>query len=133
MVRPNPLQWIWYAYGGTLPQRYREWVLRDITARTWLIRHTIRTLMFVVPILVVLYLIFGLAVHLPASILWPAMALGVIVGLYYSLSYARETGDLRLVKYGYPDGHGTQLRDKRNEGATEQRERNYEARWRTQD
>src|ERR1044072_2501454 len=130
MVRPNPLRWLWYAYGGTLPQRYREWVLHDVTARTWLGRHTARTLMVVLPILVVLFVVFGLVVRLPGSIMWPAMALGVIVGLYYSLSYSRETADARLLKYGYPSEYATEVRGRRHKDITDRQQRDYEDRWR---
>ena len=30
--RPDPLLWIWYAFGGTLGPRYRQWVLRTSPA-----------------------------------------------------------------------------------------------------
>jgi Family of unknown function (DUF5313) len=34
-ARPDPLHWLWYALGGGLPPRYRDWVLHDATAPTW--------------------------------------------------------------------------------------------------
>ena len=40
--RPNPLQWLWYAYGGGLPERHASWVLHDTTTRTWWLRHLLR-------------------------------------------------------------------------------------------
>jgi hypothetical protein len=36
ITRPDPLRRLWYAYGGGLAPRYREWVLFDATCRTWL-------------------------------------------------------------------------------------------------
>jgi hypothetical protein len=27
--RPDPLRWIWYAFGGALGPRYRQWVLHS--------------------------------------------------------------------------------------------------------
>lgn len=39
--RPGPLWWIWYAFGGKLPDRYRDWVLHDVTCRTWWLRHVL--------------------------------------------------------------------------------------------
>lgn len=35
IMRPDPLRRLWYAYGGGLAPRYREWVLFDATCRTW--------------------------------------------------------------------------------------------------
>src|SRR3712207_6982401 len=29
--RPNPAQWLWYAYGGGLPRSLSPWVLEDTT------------------------------------------------------------------------------------------------------
>jgi hypothetical protein len=31
-VQPGPLRWIRYVYGAGLPERYRTWVLHDVTA-----------------------------------------------------------------------------------------------------
>ena len=42
MKRPGPLLWLRYAYGGALPERYREWVLHDVTAPSWVVRHVLR-------------------------------------------------------------------------------------------
>ena len=40
--RPDPLRWLWYAYGGGLPARFAPWVLHDTTCRTWWLRHLVR-------------------------------------------------------------------------------------------
>jgi len=37
-TRPNPWQWLRYAYGARLPDRYHDWVLRDATDDGWLWR-----------------------------------------------------------------------------------------------
>ena len=42
MTRPDPIRWLWYALGGRLGPRYREWVLHDATCRTWRLRHFAR-------------------------------------------------------------------------------------------
>ncbi|MBO0839716.1 MAG: DUF5313 family protein, partial [Sciscionella sp.] len=42
--RPGPLRWLYYAYGGGLGPKYAQWVLHDLTCRTWFIRHLSRTL-----------------------------------------------------------------------------------------
>ena len=56
---PNPLLWLWYQYGGTLPARHRAWVLHDATAPSWLLRAGLRSLMRLVPVVLVLLNLTG--------------------------------------------------------------------------
>jgi hypothetical protein len=130
-ARPNVLQWLWYAWGGRLPQRYREWVLHDVTTGSWLWRHTARALVLTVTALVVVFVPLLVFVHVTAWIAAAAAVLGVIVSVYYSVSYAWESGDVRLTKYGYPAGYGSRIRqeaaDRRDAGLAER----YDAAWRT--
>lgn len=104
-VRPGPLRWIWYAYGGRLPDRHREWVLHDITCRTWVLRHFARSLVQISPGLLFLLL--------PGPLWIRAMAVlgGVILALWYSLSYMEHTCEYRLTRHGYPLGTGRAVRD----------------------
>ena len=110
--RPNPALWLWYSLGGRLPQRYREWVLRDVTSKTWLIRHLLRTLIRLLIPLGILFIVLS-QFGGPLYIILMALGLGLIVGLYYSLSYASEANDARLRKYGYPGAYGSTIRDNR--------------------
>ena len=48
--RPDPLRWIWYAFGGALGPRYRQWVLRDLTCRTRWERQIARAVVQVMPL-----------------------------------------------------------------------------------
>ena len=48
--RPGPLRWIWYAFGGALGPRYREWVLHDLTCQTRWARQLARAVVQVVPV-----------------------------------------------------------------------------------
>src|SRR5687767_11674981 len=41
---PGPVRWLLYAYGRGLPAEYREWVLHDLTTRTWALRQLLRSL-----------------------------------------------------------------------------------------
>lgn len=41
--RPGPWRWLAYAFGARLPVRYGDWVLHDLTARTWFLRLLGRT------------------------------------------------------------------------------------------
>lgn len=103
--RPNPFQWLWYAYGGRLPGRCREWVLHDLTCRTWVLRYLARALVQMSP---------GLLILLLPGPLWVlAMSLlgGVLMGLFYSVSGMAETAEHRLAKHGYPVGTGRRVRE----------------------
>ena len=107
-VRPDPLRWVWYAFGGRLPARNREWVLHDITCRTWPLRHTARSLVQISPGLLFLLL--------PGPLWIRAMSIlgGVILALWYSLSYMEHTCEYRLYKHGYPLGTGRATREAAN-------------------
>src|SRR6185312_16595006 len=52
VLRPDPLRWLWYSFGGGLPPRYREWVLHDVTTRSWALRQALRSLLMVAPLVV---------------------------------------------------------------------------------
>jgi hypothetical protein len=51
--------WTWYAFGGKLPDRYREWVMHDVTCRTWALRHVARSLVQVAPVALLLLVVLG--------------------------------------------------------------------------
>jgi hypothetical protein len=109
VVRPDPLRWLWYSLGGGLPPRYREWVLHDVTTRSWALRQALRSLLVVAP-LVVIVLVF---VPGPFWIRAVSALAGVIMGLVYALGYLIETTEHRLVKAGYPVGTGERVRGQR--------------------
>jgi len=102
MTRPNPLQWIWYTFGGKLPPRYSGWVLRDVTGRTRWFRQTVRALVLIAPLAVLVSVVLsGMGMSMVAL---AGVACGAILGLWYSLAYIDQTGDRRLVKHGYEPG-----------------------------
>ena len=111
LTRPNVLQWVWYAYGGGLPEHLREWVLHDLTCRTWMVRHLARTLTQWVPSLLLMLLPgpLSLRLSLPALVLLGA--------LYVSVSYIEETTEHRLAKHGFPLGMAKEMRQARTETA----------------
>jgi hypothetical protein len=127
--RPNPLQWLFYQYGGRLPQEYREWVLADGTARTWLLRAFVRVLFQALPVIVVLLVVFALS-GVPWYFALACVVLGVIVSIYYSLSYSLESVDSRLSSYGYPPNHGSTLRQQTYDTAHAGDIERYEQVWR---
>lgn len=130
MKRPNPLLWVYYAFGGRLPDRYREWVLADATSRIWLLRAVLRGFTQITPfaaVFVVLIVVF-------AHNWWMAIGvviLGILGMLPYSLAYAGQSVNSRLVAYGYPPNYATNLRKERYKAEHADEEARYRATWRT--
>ncbi|GAA3667996.1 hypothetical protein C8D88_111247 [Lentzea atacamensis] len=126
----NPALKLWYYAGGRVPQKYREFVYADVTGPKWLVRFTVRSLVQVTPLTtaITLALVFGLGSPWPLAI--ACGALGFVVGLYFALSYAPESVDYRLTKYGYPRGSATSGRRERNAARDRERQAKYDAVWR---
>ena len=107
--RPGPLRWFRYAWGAALPERYNDWVYRDVTARTWLLRHLARLTVQVAPFIVLILVL------LPSAIWIRLVAVigGYLLSATFSFAYATETGEHRLAKAGYPVGTGESVRAER--------------------
>ena len=126
IVRPGPVRWLMYAYGAGLPARHREWVLHDVTAPTWQLRHFVRATAQLAPIAVLLYLL------VPGESWVRAMAVlgGLLIGYFYSFAYMEFSVEHRAVKAGYPRGTVTAARE---EGTGEEHraaQERYAQRWR---
>jgi hypothetical protein len=128
--RPNPLLWMYYCYGGRLPDRCRDWVLHDGTCRTWLVRVFVRGFVQVLPVAVILliaFLVFGGS--------WPlavgAVVLGLLGMLRFVLTYSVESVNSRLASYGFPPGYGTTMRKRRYQAEHADEAERYRARWRS--
>lgn len=108
-TRPGPLRWLWYAFGGGLPAKYKSWVLHDIASRTWVLRHVLRAFVQVsIPVVVALTFI-------PTSM--PIRVLTVIVAglpsvLLVTLNIT-AISEHRLLKAGYPRTIAEDIRAKR--------------------
>lgn len=113
MERPNPVQWVRYAYGGRLPDRYRDWVLHDATSRTWLWRFALRVVVETVPWLVVGFVALTLLTPVSIGLVFGALAVGLITSLYFTVTSADELTEARLVKHGFQPGTGKRLRRER--------------------
>jgi UPF0716 family protein affecting phage T7 exclusion len=125
MKRPNPAQWLWYAVGGRLPASLVPWVLHDVTARTWVLRHTARSCVVLVPIAAACLLFPG-----PLALRLAMVLLVAIVGVYFSLSYVDEGCELRAVKHGYQHGIARATRDARKGDKEAVEQARYEATFR---
>jgi hypothetical protein len=124
--RPGPLRWLLYALGAGLPPRYREWVLHDVTTRTWVLRHVLRTTAQLAPVAVLLYLLIPGSSAIRAG----AVAGGLALGYFYSFAYMYETTENRAIKAGYPRGTATELRGRRTSTVREAEARRYDERYR---
>lgn len=125
--RPGVLRWLWYALGGRLPERHREWVLHDATCRTWPIRHFVRafvqTSLVAVPIL--------LLVPGPLWLRGVSLLLGYGVALQYALYNMQESVEHRVRKAGYPPGTAQAVRDELNADERAAAAARYAARYRS--
>ena len=108
MTRPGPLQWIWYTFGGRLGPLHRGWVLHDTTCRTRWLRQVVRAVaQALLPAVIVLVVLRF------SWIAWVAVALGLLLALWYSITYINLTADERLVRHGYLPGTLQQVLDER--------------------
>ncbi|GAA5162674.1 hypothetical protein GCM10023321_48610 [Pseudonocardia eucalypti] len=106
-LRPGPLRWLWYALGGGLPPRYREWVLYDASRDRWVLRHFVRSALQISLVsLPILMLVPG-----PAWGRWSALLLGWLVGLQYALWFMDGSVERRVRRAGYPPGALQAARD----------------------
>ena len=119
--RPNPAQWLWYAYGGGLPPSLSDWVLDDTTRRSWVWRHLARALVQLAPVLLLCLLV----PPVPFDIRLTATLGGVVIGLLFSVAYMTETTEHRAVKAGWPPGTTAARRAERAERDRIERQARY--------
>lgn len=110
MDRPNAVQWVRYAYGGRLPDRYRDWVLHDTTSRHWLWRFVLRIVVETLPWLIIGFTLLVLLTPLPVGLVLGALAIALVTSLYFTVTSADELTEARLVKHGFRAGTGKQVR-----------------------
>ena len=131
MKRPNPALWLYFVFGGRLPERYRPWVLHVTTCRTWLVRAFARGLVQMSPILIGLLaalVVFGGS--------WPlalgSTLLGFLVALRIILAFAQDNVDARLAQHGFPAGHATAVRRQRHAAEEAAKAAAYRETWKRQ-
>lgn len=126
-ARPGPLRWLWYALGGGLPARYREWVLHDVTVRTWWVRQIARALLVqALPVGVVV----GLLIPGSAGIRVLAVVGGILVAMIYVVAFLEEAVEHRAMKAGYPRGFAKGLREAAKQPERDAAARRYDERYR---
>ena len=110
-TRPDVGRWLWYAFWGPLASRYGSWVLYDATCSTWVLRHVAR-LLTVATAPVVLVIVF-LPGPLHVRILTAVVAgLG---GFLFAAIWVNEATEQRVIRAGWRDGVGPELRQRRSE------------------
>jgi len=109
--RPNPLQWVWYALGGGLPRHLSPWVLADTTGRTWIVRHLLRAVIQVLPVMALCIFV----VPVPLAYRLSAAFGGLFLALMFSIAFMTETIEHRTTKAGYPPSTAARLRAERAE------------------
>jgi hypothetical protein len=124
--RPGPLRWLWYAVGGGLPPAHRQWVLHDLTVRTWWLRQLFRSIVQILPVAVLILL------FLPGPTWVPVMAIlgGTAVGLLYAAAYLEESTEHRALKAGFARGIAKAVRDQADAGTREAAAARYAQRYR---
>lgn len=107
--RPNVLQWLRYVYTGRVGREHAQWVLYDATCRSWAVRHAVRYLMLVAPLVVavLLFLPATMSIRVEACV-----AAGGSLLLGY-LCFTTESLEHRVERAGFPYGLAAQVREER--------------------
>jgi hypothetical protein len=108
--RPTVPQWLRYAVTGTVPPRCYTWVLRDITARTWALRHAARSLVLLSPLIIMVLLL-----PVSAGMKGLLLANAGIPGFFGCMLLVLNATERRLARAGYPGELGTLIRQRRAE------------------
>ncbi|WP_214403591.1 DUF5313 family protein [Pseudonocardia lacus] len=103
IVRPDPFHWVLYAFGARLPERNREWVLHDVTTRTWFLRQLARGVVQIVPVAVLLYVLLVPVLGFGPQIAVMAIIAGAAIGLFYAGAFAWGSTAHRAIKAGYSE------------------------------
>jgi hypothetical protein len=86
-------------------------VLADTTGRTWIVRHLVRAVVQVVPLMAVCLLV----PPVPLGYRLSAAFGGLLIALIFSIAFMTETIEHRATKAGYPPGTAARLRAGRAE------------------
>ncbi|ALG83688.1 DUF5313 family protein [Gordonia phthalatica] len=122
--RPNPIQWVRYAYGHTLPESKREWVRNDLTGPMATPRHLIRTQFAFLPLYLAMFFAFDGAVWIRALM----VLLAVLLALIFSAAYMAQNRVVRLRKHDLGFSPLTQRQRVQADAATERYREMYVSR-----
>jgi len=110
--RPNPLQWLWYSYGGSLPARLNDWVLHDCTCGTWVLRQFVRSI-------VQLALPIAIVMMFPGSVGMKLFVIGAagLPAILFQMGYIVPAMEHRMLKAGFEPGIAEKIRSERSQSA----------------
>jgi hypothetical protein len=95
--RPGIGHFLWYCYGGRLPEENHSWVLHDVTCRTWVLRHFGRWLMVIIPV----FLVYIAFMPTPFAIrIYTDIAICGAIFMFALVNILIDT-DRRAVRAGY--------------------------------
>jgi len=86
-------------------------VLADTTCRTWIVRHFLRAVVQVLPLMALCLLV----PPVPVAYRLSAAFGGLVIALIFSMAFMTETIEHRARKAGYPPGTAARLRAERAE------------------
>ena len=86
-------------------------MLADTTGRTWILRHLLRALVQLLPVLVLCVLL----VPVPLAYRISVAAGGLLLGLFFAMAFMTETIEHRVTKAGFPPGTAGRIRAERAE------------------
>ncbi|MEU5692873.1 DUF5313 family protein [Actinosynnema sp. NPDC020468] len=129
-MKPPLVLRAWYLVGGRLPMRYREWVFEQATKPSWLVWFTVRAFIMVLPLTLGIAAALMVFLDSPLPLALASGSLGLVVGVYFAVSYAIESTDHRVTRYGYPRGAAAESRKARSADRDSQRQARYDAAWR---
>jgi hypothetical protein len=111
--RPSALQWLRYVYTGSVPRKNAAWVLHDATCGTWVLRHAIRYVVLVLPLIIASIALVPASLSLRVEACMAA-ACSLLIGY---LCFTTESLEHRIEKAGYPYGLAGQMREERANAA----------------
>lgn len=95
--RPNPLQWVGYAFGRRLPDSMLDWIRNDLTGKYAYPRHLARGMVPFLPIFTA-FMFFPGALWIRASM----VLLAGLLALFYCAAYMTLNRAHRLTQHGLP-------------------------------
>jgi hypothetical protein len=110
IVRPNFVQWLRYVYLGSVPAKNSAWVLHDATTGTWWVRHIVRYVVSLLPIVVLIIVL--LPGELPIRI---GVALVGLVGTaLLTFGYMVDSTERKVEKAGFEYGIAAKMRQRKS-------------------
>ena len=86
-------------------------MLADTTGRTWIVRHLVRAVVQLLPVMALCVLV----VPVPLAYRLSAAVGGLLLALFFSTAFMTETIEHRVTKAGYPPGTAARVREERAE------------------